>query len=335
MATSAISAAARFASIEELLLLLSDYVNDQGTLWSLCLSNWRFNCVFTPKLSEHVTVRIEKDDERSTVERIIDGLVTGPYLQDLRHLELHINNGPEFPEWTLELITRLLKEAPNLKIFTWETSDGDVPVSTLLHLSRHSPGLEELHLRSGPELNNYGTGFRDTLERPSFPRVRVFTCRSMGTWHALYIVNQCANLERVEMTHMGYMLALGWVHSGYHAHLRALMAREEATRSQRAKVDNDDSEGNEDPGREGKGKYNRPLKMDMCYSRSPKADYDCEVCKSPGMRCWKEDDERYQEVWPWATGRARQFLQDGQVRHITYEYPHPAPEETAPFPADW
>lgn len=42
----------------------------------------------------------------------------------------------------------------------------------------------------------------------------------------------------------------------------------------------------------------------MCYSRGPKADYECEVC----------------EVWPWASGRARQFLKEGQVRHIMYEY---------------
>ncbi|KAI1124593.1 hypothetical protein F5Y10DRAFT_24870 [Nemania abortiva] len=307
------SAAARFASIEELLLILGDYVSDQGTLWSLCLSNWRLNCIFTPKLSEHIVMRIEKDDEESVVQRIMDGLVTGPYLQDLRHLKVIVNNGPEFPEWTLELIAGLLKEVPNLKVFTWETSDGDVPVSTLIQLSQHCADLEELHLVSGPELNNYGTGFRDTLDRPVFPNVRVLTCRSMGTWHALYIINQCARLERVEMTHMGYMLALGWVHSGYHAHLRAHMAREEAARAA----------------------DRRPLKMDMCYSRSAKADYECEVCDSPGMRCWKTDDDRYEEVWPWARGRARQFLHDGKIRHITYEYPHPAPEETAPMPADW
>ncbi|KAJ8132550.1 hypothetical protein O1611_g1076 [Lasiodiplodia mahajangana] len=118
MATSTASAATRFASIEELLLILSDYVNDQGTLWSLCLSNWRFNCVFTPKLSEHITLRIEKDDEQSAVQRIIDGLITGPYLHDLRHLQLFVNNGPDFPEWTLEMISRLLEDTPNLKIFT-------------------------------------------------------------------------------------------------------------------------------------------------------------------------------------------------------------------------
>lgn len=188
-----------------------------------------------------------------------------------------------------------------------------MPVSTLVHLSRHCAGLEELHLGSGPDMHNYGTGFRDTAEAPLFSNVRVFTCRGLGTWHALFVVGQCRRLERVEMTRMSYMLALGWVHSGYHAHLRGLVARQEAARA-------------------GDG---RPLKMDMCYSRSTKADYDCEVCASPGMRRWRADDERYEEVWPWATGRARQFLHTGQVRHITYEYPHPSPTEPSPTAADW
>lgn len=288
-------------------MILADYV-DKSTLWSLCLSSWRFNCVFTSKLSEQITVRIEKDDDESFVKRVVDGLIAGPYLHDLRRLQLILNHGPDFPKAILEIIDELLRYTPNLEVFTWETSEGDVPVSTLVNLSKNCPGLAELHLRSGPEINNYGSGFRDAQERPVFAGLRVLTCRSMGTWHALYLLNQCRNLERVEMTHMGYMLALGWVHSGYHAHLRALVAREEASRA-----------------RDGA----RPLKMDMCYSRSVKANYACDVCDSPGMTAYKAGDERYEEVWPWADGRARQYLHSGQVRHITYEYPHPEPAELA------
>ncbi|GAW13266.1 hypothetical protein ANO14919_026460 [Xylariales sp. No.14919] len=306
------SAAGRFASIEELLLILAEYVNDEATLWSLCLSNWRFNCVFTPKLAERVVVRVQKHDDEATVQRIVGGLVAGPYLHDLRHLRLIINNGPAFPETTLEMVKSLLSGTVCLKVFSWDSIDGDIPVSILVHLSENCPQLEELHLRSGPELNNYGSGFRDVLDRPTFESVRVFTCRSMGTWHALYILNQCPNVETVEMTHMGYMLALGWVHSGYHAHLRALIAREESIRAHSGK----------------------PLKMDMCYSRSMKATYDCEVCDSPGMRSYKQDDARYTDVWPWASGRARQYLNEGQVRHITYEYPNPEPAERSGTPLD-
>ncbi|KAI0439132.1 hypothetical protein F4803DRAFT_63684 [Xylaria telfairii] len=309
------SAAATFASIEELLLILAEYVreptvNDRGTLWSLVLANWRFNCVFTPKLSELLVVRIEKGDDEATVQRLTNSLVAGPYLPDLEHLQLIVNNGPAFPEKILETIRKLLEYTPNLKIFTWESADGDIPVSILVQLSKHCQALEELHVISGPELNNYGTGFRDVLERPTFENVRVLTCRSMGTWHALYIMNQCRNLERVKMTHMGYMLALGWVHSGYHAHLRAMIAREEASRTHSGK----------------------PLKIEMCYSRSMKATYDCEVCDSPGMPSYIPDNEKYQEVWPWASGRAWQYFHNGQVRHITYEYPHPEPGKMSTTP---
>ncbi|KAJ2977190.1 hypothetical protein NUW58_g7886 [Xylaria curta] len=258
-------------------------VNDRNTLWSLCLSNWRFNCVFTSKLSELVIVRLGEHDDETTVKHIVDGLLAGPYLHDLRHLQLIIDNVPAFPGTVLEIVEKLLKYSPNLRIFTWEWADGDIPVSTLVELSKHCQQLEELHLRSGPELNNYGTGFRDVVEKPIFE-------------------------NRVEMTHMGYMLALGWVHSGYHAHLRALIAREEASRARSGK----------------------PLKMDMCYSRSSKINYDCEVCHSPDMRAFKPNDEEYTKVWPWASGRARQFMHRGQVRHITYEYPHP---ERAEMPA--
>ncbi|KAI0487031.1 hypothetical protein F4859DRAFT_324774 [Xylaria cf. heliscus] len=308
----AMSAAAKFASIEELLLILAEYVNDRATLWSLCLSSWRFNCVFTSKLSELVVVRIEKDDTEATVQDLIDGLVAGPYLPDLRHLQLIVNNGPAFPENILEIIRKLLVYTPNLKIFTWESADGDIPVSVLVQLSKQCQLVEELHLISGPELNNYGTGFRDVLEKPTFQNVRVLTCRSMGTWHALYIMNQCRSLERVRMTHMGYMLALGWVHSGYHAHLRALIAREEATRSRSEK----------------------PLRIEMCYSRSMKANYDCEVCDGPSIPSFKQDHERYQQVWPWASGRAWQYFNNGQVRHITYEYPNPEPPDMSSMPLD-
>ncbi|KAI0424343.1 hypothetical protein F5Y09DRAFT_143183 [Xylaria sp. FL1042] len=310
--TVAKSAAAQFASIEELLLILSEYINDQGTLWSLCLSNWRLNCVFTSKLSERIVVRLSEGDEEANAQRLIDGLVAGPYLTDLRHLQLVVNNGSTLSERTVEMVKTLLSQTADLKIFTWEWLDGDIPVSILMRLSEYCLQLEELHLRSGPELNNYGSGFRDVLERPVFENVRVFTCRSIGTWHALYILKQCPNIEIVQMTHMGYVLALGWVHSGYHAHLKVLIAREEAVRSRTGK----------------------PLKMDMCYSRSSKMAYDCEVCDSPGMRSYKEDDDRYQEVWPWASGRARQYLDEGQVRHITYEYPHPEPPEMSSIPLD-
>ncbi|KAI0904358.1 hypothetical protein F4823DRAFT_215840 [Ustulina deusta] len=310
--TVAKSAAAQFASIEELLLILAEYVNDQGTLWSLCLSNWRFNCVFTAKLSERVVLRVEDGHDEETVQRIVDGLVAGPYLHDLRHLQLVLNHASAFPVGILEMVKTLLSHTAGLKIFTWESLNNDIPVSILVHLSEHCSQVEELHLRSGPELTNFGIGFRDVLDKPTFESVRVFTCRSIGTWHALYILNQCPNVETVEMTHMGYMLALGWVHSGYHAHLRALIAREEANRSRSGK----------------------PLKMDMCYSRSSKMIYECEVCDSPGMRSYNLDDTRYEEVWPWASGRARQYLYGGRVRHITYEFPHPEPPELSAIPLD-
>ncbi|KAI1295999.1 hypothetical protein F5Y03DRAFT_298056 [Xylaria venustula] len=295
------SAATRFASIEELLLLLGEYVDEQQTLWSLCLSNWRFNCVFTPQLAERVVVRIDEGNDEANVQRLVDGLVAGPYLSDLKHLQLIIDKESALPEKIVEMVKILLSHTAGLKIFTWEWLNGDIPVSILVRLSENCPQLEELHLRSGPQLNNYGTGFRDIQDRPIFTSVRVFSCRSIGTWHALYILNQCPNVETVEMRHMGYMLALGWVHSGYHAHLKALIAREEAIRSRSKK----------------------PLKMDMCYSRSSLTVYPCEICDSPGLCSYKPGDERYGEVWPWASGRAVQYLDGGQVRHITYEYPHP------------
>ncbi|KAI1173788.1 hypothetical protein F4777DRAFT_421606 [Nemania sp. FL0916] len=351
------TAAARFAAIEELLLMIADYVDSRSTLWSLCLTTWRFNCVFTPKLSELVELRIDNSDDEgddaARMQRIVDSLVTGPYLHDLESLHLTVNNGPAFPEKTLGQIKSVLACAPNLKIFTWDSSEGDIPILTLIHLSTYCPHLTELHLRSGSdtnttnsgasrELNNYGTGFRDVAnaaDLPVFSNVRVFTCRGLGTWHALCILRQCTGaLERVEMTRLGYMLALGWVHSGYHAHLRGFVAREEAGRARRE----GDGVGKEEPNESGK---RRPLKMDMCYSRSARADYDCEVCEGTSKQCSENGndggddevdqsdrvndetlgDERYGPVWPWARGKARQFLHPGQVRHITYEYPHPNP----------
>jgi hypothetical protein len=63
-------------------------------------------------------VRIEKHDDEARVQRVIDGLMAGPYLHDLRHLQLIVNNGPAFPESTLDMIARLLACTPNLKVFT-------------------------------------------------------------------------------------------------------------------------------------------------------------------------------------------------------------------------
>ncbi|KAJ3551632.1 hypothetical protein NPX13_g11317 [Xylaria arbuscula] len=111
-------AATQFALIEELLLILADYVNDPGTLWSLCLSNWRFNCVFTPKLFEHIIIRAEAGDDGAAVQNTVDGFLAGPYLHDLRHLQLIMKNGPEFPEAVIDMIKEVLTHTPNLKIFT-------------------------------------------------------------------------------------------------------------------------------------------------------------------------------------------------------------------------
>ncbi|KAK5625220.1 hypothetical protein RRF57_000936 [Xylaria bambusicola] len=303
--TVAGSAAARFASIEELLLILADHINDHGTLWSLCLSSWRFNCVFTPKLFEHIIVRAEEGDDGTGVQHTVDGLLAGPYLHDLRHLHLIMKNGPDYPETILEMVKTLLSHTPRLKIFTWDSVNGEIPIPMLIHLSKRCTQLEELHLSSGDTENHFYYGRRSDRDKPVFENVRVFTCRSIATWHALYVLNQCPNVEIVEMTHMEHMLALTRVDGGYHGHLKAFVVREEFIRARSGK----------------------PLKMVMCSSRIARVLYECEVCNSPGMSAYKLHDDKYTEVWPWAAGRARQFLHPGQVRHTTYEYPHPEPSE--------
>ncbi|KAI0517061.1 hypothetical protein F5B22DRAFT_145435 [Xylaria bambusicola] len=304
--TVAGSAAAQFASIEELLLILAHHVNDHGTLWSLCLSSWRFNCVFTPKLFEHIIVRAEEDDDGTGIQHTVDGLLAGPYLHDLRHLHLIMGNGPDYPKTILDMVKELLSHTPLLKIFTWDSEHGEIPVSMLVHLSKQCAQLEELHLSSGVTENHFRYGLRNVPDKPVFENIRIFTCSSIATWHAFYILNQCPNVEIVEMTHMEHMLALGWMHGGnYHGHLKALIVREEFIRA----------------------RSGRPLKMIMCYSRIARVLYGCEVCDSPGMNTYELHNDKYTEVWPWAAGRARQFLYPGQVRHITYEYPYPEPSE--------
>ncbi|GAP92749.1 hypothetical protein SAMD00023353_8500080 [Rosellinia necatrix] len=344
--TAAAAAAATFASIEELLLIVAEFVHDRHTFWSLCLANWRFNCVFTAKLYDPVVVRVEKDDGHEVLERVVDCLVAGPHLTDLRHLQLIINNGPSFPERDLEMIGRLLRHTPNLKIFTWESEHGDVPVSTLVKLSKSCAGLEELHLASGPEASQGGTGFWDVTETPTFARVRTLTCRGLGTWHALYVLGRCCDgdrgdgggLETARLTRMGYMLALGWVHSGYHAHLRSLVNVQEAARRRRR------SAASPSPSPAGAGAGDggvvgvvaaRPLRIDMCYSRAASDGRHCEVCDDHGdggsvARRPDGSPRSHSEVWPWAAGRALQFLREGHVRHITYEYPHPDTPDGGP-----
>ncbi|KAI0404714.1 hypothetical protein F4802DRAFT_597888 [Xylaria palmicola] len=314
------SAAARFASIEELLLMLAEYINDRGTLWSLCLSSWRFNCVFTPRLAELVVVRVERRDDETSVRRAVDGLLAGPYLHDLRHLQLLLSSGPCFAEKISGVIRRLLTYLPGLKIFTaksltgvggmnsWESTDDDIPASVLVQLGMLCRQLEELHLRPNPQVSCHGAGFRfrDVLEQPTFDVVRVFTCRGMGIWQALSIMKRCRGLERVEMTHMGYFLALEGGYRGLQVHLRELVAREEAKRSRSGK----------------------PLRMDIWYScglRGDRGDRICEACNGCDEWSSRPDDARYIEVWPWASGRVRQLHHDEKVRHIAYEYPKPEP----------
>lgn len=195
----------------------------------------------------------------------------------------------------------------------------------LAHLGARCNHLAELHLKSGPETqppNNNNTNTTNnnptrgsSVPLPSIPSfasaLRVLTCRGLDIWQALHILSSCGVngatsgggvLEKVRFTRLERVPTLGWFHSGYHAHLRRLIRHEEAVR-----------------GAQGGG---RALRIDMCYSRGPRGDSECEVCErgDEGMR---DDgrDERVSEVWPWAEGRARQFLVEGEVRHIMYEYP--------------
>lgn len=240
-----------------------------------------------------------------------------------------MKNGPDFPEAILDMIKEILNHTAGLQVFTWvsftvnftlaainirnswDSKNGEIPVSIVVHLSKHCPLLEELHLTSGLEKNRFRYELRNFPEKPFFENVRVFTCKSIATFHALYILHQCPNIELVQMTHMEHMLALGWMHGDYHGHLKALIVREEMIRARSGK----------------------PLKMFMCYSRISRICFNCEVCDSPGMSSYNLHDEKYTEVWPWAAGRARQYLVSGQVRHINYEYPHPGPAEMGVHPA--
>jgi len=194
----------------------------------------------------------------------------------------------------------------------WISEHGDVPIATLATLGRSCRHLEELHLNCGAELvKQQSNGFPEMHQRPSFERVHTLTCRRVGIWRALHILHECPSIEKVEMVQMKQMQQSGWLHTGYHAHLKAMVSFEENNRRHNKK----------------------PLKMNMCYSRGPNREGDerepvakkCPVCESPGMQYFDHYDPRFQSLWQsWAAGRARQFFSEqGEVRHLTYEYPHP------------
>ncbi|KAI8627269.1 hypothetical protein F5Y19DRAFT_466017 [Xylariaceae sp. FL1651] len=284
------SAASRFSSIDELLLILAEYVNDRNTLWSLCLSNWRLNRIFTAKLFEPVVLAVGRHQDEASVERIFDGLLKWPYLHNLRQLQLVVNNGPVFPEQTLAMIEKLLKQVPALRMFSCESTHGDIPVSTLAQLSQHCRRLEELHLRCGPERAKRCYGGLGEL--PSPPPTG---------WRC--IVKWCRKIEAVRMMHLAQAPPRG---SGIPRQLEILIVREERLRLQTS----------------------RPLQMVVCYSRSPRMTGPCDVCQRPWKRRWGPCDTRYQDCLPWAAGKAQQFLVPGQVRHVTYEYPRPEPADS-------
>ncbi|KAI0389080.1 hypothetical protein F5Y17DRAFT_156016 [Xylariaceae sp. FL0594] len=330
------SAAFKFATVSELLRMVSELVYDFSTLRALSLTNRQFHSVFSQKLGEHIVVRIRNDDDQDAAKHIIeDCLFQGPYLPTLKHLELEVNNGPDFPQKTLDMVERLVESVPNLRKFTWSSEHGDVPISTLHRLGRKCSQLEELHLRGGAELVKLdvgtfpypepGPGGARDLSEGHFPRVRKLTCRRVGVFRALAVLHECTQLEEVEMVEMKQMGQSGWLHSDYHKHLKSMVMHEENERRHSKK----------------------PLRMELCYSRGgirdeavqgeapdPGSEEEvtgpvvvrCPVCESPDMQRFDEGDPRYTMLWvSWTKGRARQYYTShGAVRHVSYEFPHPA-----------
>ncbi|KAI1815126.1 hypothetical protein GGS20DRAFT_597385 [Poronia punctata] len=299
-------AAAQFAAINELLLMLVEHVSDCGSLRALSLSCRRFHDIFSPKLGERIVFRIKDDEDQEAAERIIDEcLIPGPYLANLPHLHLEVNNGPQFPDKTLFMIEKLLMHVPNLKKFTWESEYGDVPVSTLAQLSNTSRELTELQLNCGADLVKQKTNRYPRMK--DFDRVRTLTCRRLGVWRALHILHECPNIETAELTEMERMTNADWHPTSYHHHLRHMISHEEECRRHSRK----------------------PLTMNLCYSRGAGTTVPCPVCESPAMQHYNPKDKRYQTIWQsWAVGKARQFFtDDGQIRHLSYEYPHPEKKE--------
>ncbi|KAI1421461.1 hypothetical protein F5Y12DRAFT_705818 [Xylaria sp. FL1777] len=297
------SAAAQFASIEELLLMLAEHVDDQGTLWSLCLSNRRFNRVFASKLSERIIIRIGNDDDEATIQSIADNLVAGPYLRELRHLQIIIAQEEWAPPGAMEMVMTLLSYTASLKIFTWQHFNADIPIPLLTRLDVHCPQLKELHLHFGPICPAFMTG---VFGMPPFESLRVFTCRGAVTKHALNIMLLCPNLETVKMTEMEGTLAVN------HYLIKLLISRREASCSPSRKL----------------------LKMDICSWCSSRTTHSCEICDSPRSRSYNPDDDRCRDVWPWPLCRARRYFDGARLTHITYEYPCPEPQGLPAIPLD-
>ncbi|KAI1331328.1 hypothetical protein F5Y16DRAFT_265100 [Xylariaceae sp. FL0255] len=297
------SAATRFAGIGELLLVLSDYIDDRSTLWALCLTNWRLNHVFTPKLFELVVVRIERDSDEDEVDRVINGLLQWPYLHGIPHLQLDVDNGPEFSERTVAIIEKLLAHVPGLKKFNWNSTRGDIPIRVLVALAINCPLTEELHMRCGPEINKGPVYFDDSEHLKFFRKIRTFTSNSASVGLNLRILERCTQLETVEMTHMRGMAEVEWMGWGYHRLLKSVIKNEEKQRLRSGKM----------------------LTIRMCYSRSAHMTHWCKMCQKPGNTITQAS--QWVSCWPWSRGNAMQFISsDRAVRHVEYTYDPPKGE---------
>ncbi|KAI1270431.1 hypothetical protein F5Y18DRAFT_12943 [Xylariaceae sp. FL1019] len=305
------TAASRFASLEELLLILLDYIDDRRTLWSLCLSNRRLNRVFTAKLYDPLLVRFEPDEDQDGVQRVIERLIEWPHLSSVRRLQLDVNNGPEFPERTLDMIEKLLRRLPALKIFGWGSTHGDIPDRVVLGLAYSCIQLEELHLVCGPEINKLTTDQMIHNNHDLFRNVHTITAKSIAFENLCRITRSCSDLRSIEATHLKRTLPLGTFYFSEQEHLKLGILQEEEKRAE----------------------TRAPLTMRLCFSRGATMTHWCQVCEmalkpqSSSLRHLIPSD-RYNECWSWAVGRARQFHStDNLVRHLEYTYPPPEKSE--------
>ncbi|KAI0148816.1 hypothetical protein GGR57DRAFT_230251 [Xylariaceae sp. FL1272] len=305
------AAASRFASLEELLLILLDYVDDRRTLWSLCLSNRRLNRIFTAKLYDPLLVRFEPNEDQDGAQRVLENLFEWPHLSSVRRLQLDVNNGPEFPERTLGMIEKLLSHLPALKIFGWGSTHGDIPDRVVLSLASSCPQLEELHFLCGPEVNKSITDQRFNDGDELFRNVHTLTAKSIAFENLRRIMGSCRNLSFIEATHLKRTIPMGTLYFYEQEHLKLNILQEEAKRAE----------------------TRAPLKMRLCFSRGATMTHWCQVCEmalkpQSSSLLHPIPSDRYNECWSWAIGRARQFHStDNLVRHLEYTYPPPQKPE--------
>ncbi|CAJ2509594.1 Uu.00g146200.m01.CDS01 [Anthostomella pinea] len=271
-------------------------MTDRSMLWALCLVNLKFNRIYTSYLYQSIIWRAGGHIKEAT----IDAMVASGYLNLTTRLEVRSNTGPSTVPKTSKSLEKLLRCMPNLIWFKWVSSFGDISSSTLVHLSRHCPKLEDIWCRGGPR-RDISLSSPVLKEQLIFPKLKRLTYHGIENWLAMrFLPNLPKPLIFDPRTEEEEQMESAQIR--LKKYVQDWIRRQETLRTASSRS------------------CEAPLEVHTCFHRMSEWAPECPVCKSEPSSA-RERGLYLHTLWPCGSGTAELYVIRGSMEHIKHRFP--------------